>query len=335
MSTDLSQEVCRQPGCGGPVSGVCINQLSFDECPDVIASVDVEPTEATPGEAEPDTVSTGRTGVLSSEEADAFLRAHGGLVVAVVAAPDAGKTTLASAIYDLLRRDLLNGFGFAGSETIKGLEERCFDSRVASGEDRPVTLRTPRASPLNFIHLKIAVPDGRQLNFLLSDRSGEHFDRALNTPAQFAEFHEIGRADAIMLLVDGQKLATSHQAEVAGARKLIMALAQAGYLANKTIHLVVTKTDLIDGASHRAAVEQRAAALAQEVQRRGEKTLLEVHLIACRARKGQSSFGEGVHRLIAANVPKISDRSFVTTCWTPNTKSTSSLDRLMFVTRWQ
>ncbi|WP_313534371.1 TRAFAC clade GTPase domain-containing protein [Sphingomonas sp.] len=335
MITDLSKAVCRQPGCGGPISGVCINQLPFDECPDVVPPEDAEPGEPASAETEPDTVSTGRMGVLSIHEADAFLRAYGGLVLAVVAAPNAGKTTFASALYDLLRRGLLEGFGFAGSETIKGLEERCFDSRVASGEDKPTTLRTRSVSPLIFIHLRIAVPDGRQLDVLLSDRSGEHFDRALNTPAQFADFHEIGRANAILLLVDGQKLVTSHQAEIAGARKLILALAQSGYLANKNVHLVVTKTDLLEGALQRTLVEQRVAVLAEEVQRRGKKTHVEVHLIACRARKGQSSFGEGVQRLIEANLPAVTDQSFTTTFWTPNAASTSSLDRLMFVTRWQ
>lgn len=334
MSIDLSQAVCRLPGCGGPVSGVCINQIPFDECPNVIAVEDTEEIEASRTAARSEMVSTGRTGVLSIEEADAFLRAHGGLVLAVVAGPDAGKTTLASALYDLLRRGLLDGFGFAGSETIKGLEERCFDSRVASGQDKASTLRTPRAAPLIFIHLRIAVPNGRLLDVLLSDRSGEHFDQALNTPGQFAHFHEIGRADAILLLVDGEKLATGHQAEIARMRKLVLALAQAGFLSGKTVHLVVTKADLLKGEIQRTLVEQRASVIAEEVRRRGEMTLVELHLTACHARKGCSTFGEGMHRLLEANVPSVAERSFTTLFWSPGGGGTS-LDRLMHVERWQ
>lgn len=334
MSFDLSQAVCRLSGCGGPVSGVCINQLPFDECPDVIAGEDAEKIEMSTAEPGPEMVSTGRTGVLSIEEADSFLRTHGGLVLAVVAGPDAGKTTLVSALYDLLRRGHLDGFGFAGSETIKGLEERCFDSRVVSGQDKASTLRTPRSSPLIFIHLRVAVPDGRQLDVLLSDRSGEHFDQALNTPAQFCDFHEIGRADAILLLVDGEKLAISHQAEIARVRKLILALAQADFLSSKTVHLVVTKADLLKGQTQRTLVEQRASIIVDEIRRRGEKAVVEFHLTACRARNGHSTFGEGVHRLLEANVPSAIERSFTTTFWRPGDGGTS-LDRLMHVARWQ
>ena len=335
MTIDLSQARCRLPGCGGPAAGICINQVPFDECPNVISSEEADSAEAASAAVEPETVSTGRSGVLTLEEADAFLRAHGGRVLAMVAAPDAGKTTLASAAYDLLRRGLLNGFGFAGSETIKGFEERSFDARVASEQDEPLTLRTPSAAPLVFLHLRIAAPDGRMLNVLLSDRSGEHFDRALNTPARFADFHEIARADAILLLVDSEKLATGHQAELARMRKLILALVQAGHLANQTVHLIVTKIDRLRSAPQRTLVEQRAGVIADELRRRGETTQVEVHLTACRARAGTSRFGDGVGRLVEANLPATIARSFATTYWTPQASSTSSLDRLMFAARWQ
>ena len=333
MTVELTNAVCRLPGCGGPASGVCINQLAFDECPDVIAVEDAEEVEAPPAAGGQETVSTGRTGVLSIEEADAFLRSQGGLMLAVVAGPDAGKTTLAATIYDLVRRGRLDGFGFAGTETVKGFEERCFDSRVASGQDEASTLRTPRGAPLVFVHLRIAVPDGRHFNFLLSDRSGEHFERALDAPSRFAGFPEISRADAILLLVDSGKLVSGHQAEIAHMRKLILAIAHAGFLSGKAVHLVVTKVDRLRNEAQRTLVEQRAGVIADEVRRRGNDSLVEVHLTACRARRGSSTFGEGIHRLLEANVPAIRERPFATKSWTPGDGGTP-LDRLLHVPRW-
>lgn len=335
---DLATAICRLPGCGGPVSGVCINQLPFDECPDVIPAVgadEEEEDEVLPtSEAGSDLVSTGRTGVFSIAEADAFLRANGGVVLAVVAGPEVGKTTLASAIYELLHRGRLEGFGFAGSETIKGLEERCFDARVASDQEKASTLRTPRAAPLIFVHLRIAVPDGREVDVLLSDRSGEHFDRALNAPAEFEDFKETERADAILLLVDGENLVTNHQVEIARLRKLVMALSQAGHLARKTVHLVLTKADLINGEAQLTLIEQRAKVIAEDIQRRSEGTAVQIHLTACRAKKGQSTFGQGVHGLLKATLPPVITRTFTTTFWHPGSGGTP-LDRLMFMEKWQ
>lgn len=330
---DLSTAVCRLPGCGGPVSGVCINQLPFDECPDVVAAEEEEKEVELPVEGPSDLVSTGRTGVLSVVEADAFLRANGGQVFAVVAGPDAGKTTLMSAIYELLHRGRLKGFGFAGSETIRGFEERCFDSRVESGESAPSTLRTPRAAPLIFCHLCVAVPDGRKVDWLISDRSGEHFDRALNAPAEFSSFDEIARADAILLLADGESLAVAHQAEIARLRKLVMALVQAGHLENKTLHLIVTKADLLSGESSLKLVEQRAKVITEDIKSRSGSTTVVQHMTACRARKGNSTFGEGVHGLLSSMIPVASSPEFESLRWRPGSSGTV-LDRLMFAERW-
>jgi hypothetical protein len=321
---DLATARCAQPGCGGPISGVCINQIPFDECPNVIASDDAISEPLVVSDAAPDLIATGRTGELSLEEADAFLRSNGGIVIAIVAGPEAGKTTLAAAIYELLYRGRLEGFGFAGSETIKGFEERTFDSRVASEELKATTLRTPRAGPMIFLHLKLSVPDGRIVDLLLSDRSGEHFDRALDAPAQFGDFKEVERSDVLL---------KNHQIEIARLRKLVIALTQAGHLTGKIVHAVVTKADLLTGETDLPIVKQRAKIVVDELARRSPTAVVKLHVTGCRPIKGAAVFGNGIRPLLEALIPKTEVREFRTTYWNPGTGGTA-LDKLMFAQRW-
>ena len=87
---DLDAYTCRVPGCKGPRSGVCINGLSFDECPDVIPIEDAVQTEDVRAIAETlpnagEMVQTGGVSSLDAAACDALLRARGGTVVGVVA----------------------------------------------------------------------------------------------------------------------------------------------------------------------------------------------------------------------------------------------------------
>lgn len=329
--TDLPTALCRVSGCGGPASGVCLNGLAFDECPDVIAPEDAE-AESEPDE-EADVVQTSLGQTFDSAAADAFLRSHGGHVLAAVAGPDAGKTTLAATIYELAHRGRFDGIGFAGSETIAGFEERCFLSRAASEEHTPDTARTPTSADLAFLHLDLAFADGRRANLLLSDRSGEHFDDALDQPDRFATFAELARADAILLLLDAARLADSHHAESARMRKVILGLSNAGLLASTPVHLVLTKMDKIDGDDRRASVGRRAAEIIAEFKRRVPGIKVALHYTACQAVAGSTEVGQGLRDLVAAVLPSPSARPFVTRIFTPTGESGTALDRLLLQTR--
>lgn len=325
---DVPTAVCRLPGCGGPSSSVCINGLAFDECPNVRPEAEVEVTSGS-SEPAPDVVSTGRSAALSLAEADAFLRSDGGTLLAVIAGPDVGKTTLIATIYELARRGGLQGLGFAGSETIRGLEERCFLSRAASERDEADTQRTPTGVGVVFVHLRLALPGGRRMNLLLSDRSGEHFDDAVDEPGRFGEFVELRRADGILLLLDAERLERSHHAEIANVRKLMLAMSHAELLTGRAIHLVITKADRLDGEARFAVVNQRAQALVDEFGRRFSSVVVRLHFTFCRAAAGSSTFGRGVGELVIANVPAEIPRRFVTKLFSPTGGGGTALDRLM------
>ena len=63
---------------------------------------------------------------MSAEEADAFLRMRRAQVIALVGGNDVGKTTLLASLYELAHRDMLRDCRFAGSETLRAFEARCF-----------------------------------------------------------------------------------------------------------------------------------------------------------------------------------------------------------------
>lgn len=329
--TDLATALCRVAGCGGPASGVCLNGLSFDECPDVISPDGAERLNEASDEAE--VVRTRVAPIFDAAAADEFLRARGGYVIAAVAGPDAGKTTLAATIYELAHRGRLDGIGFAGSETISGFEERCFLSRAASEEEVSDTVRTPTSTELAFLHIDLAFADGRRANLLLSDRSGEHFDDALDHPDRFATFEELARADAILLLLDAERLANSHHAEITRMRKIMLGLSNAGLLLNRPVHLVLTKMDKVDSGDHRVMVDRRAAEIIAEFKRRVPGVNVRPHHTACRAVAGSTMIGQGVRDLVAAFLPTPQSPAFATQIFRPTGDSGTALDRLMHQTR--
>ena len=207
---DLQAFMCRVNGCGGPRSGTCINSLSFEECPDVVpvpleeeqaiesrGGVILEKTVPTPG---------GRS--LDAAACDALLRERGGTMIGIVAGPEVGKTTMIGTIYELIHRARMSKFGFAGSETLRGYEERTFLSRMKSNRSAPDTPRTKTLEKLSFTHLRLATADGI-LDVYFSDRSGEHFDNALARPAEFSAFTELLRSQVIIMMVDLQQLMTA------------------------------------------------------------------------------------------------------------------------------
>lgn len=290
---------CKQAGCGGPASGTCIEKLSFDECPYVISG-EADPeqighTQQPIGETS-NLISTGNTASLDAAACDALLREQAAIIVAVIAGPYAGKTTLLATLYELLRKAKLDGFSFAGSETIRGFEERCFLSRVNSGRDKADTQHTPARAGLNFTHLRVKTPD-RMAELLLADRSGEYFQRVQNTPNLIAEFEEFYRADVIILVMDGQLLTTDPHRQISESRKLLLALSGAGLLPLKPLKIVITKNDLVS-AGQNAEIIRLVGTFVDECRRRVLSINVSVHYTAARPLKGETKFGEGILNLI-------------------------------------
>ncbi len=295
---------CRVDGCGGPASGICINKLSFDECPDVIragdeaADTDDMAGSSADGAAAPPQLSSPIGDSLDAQSCDALLRATGAKMIGIVAGPEAGKTTLVSTIYERVHRGMAKGFAFAGSETLRGYEERCHLSRLASNGASPDTERTKTWAELSFTHLKLAVGDERA-NLLFSDRSGEHFENVLDSPEQISDFEELARADHIWIVVDLDRLHHSGHLLKSQLRRLIMAMQAAGLLDAKPVSIVATKADLFTAKKARSAIEADLDAVIDDLQKRVPAgVVLGKHVIACRPVKGSTEFGADIDTLL-------------------------------------
>jgi len=268
---------------------------------------------------------------LDLGNSDALLRQRGGEVVALVAGPDVGKTTLIATIYELLHRRRMASFRFAGSETLRGYEERCHRARMASNGSKPNTNRTPISAKANFTHLRVGSADGVR-DVLFCDRSGEHFENALSRPAKFADFEELHRANAIILLVDLVHLVAETQVTVSRLRRLFMAMDQNGLLNKKKLLLVGTKADIAMPTARSRKADQLLKAVDEELNRRaGGRFEVKCMIVASRARKGSTHAGEGLERLLEetlrsqAKPPPATDES-----WPADP---SELDKLMRVYR--
>lgn len=148
---------------------------------------------------------------LQDAEASDVLRASGAPIVVLAGAVKSGKTTLLASLHDSFQRKPFAGYLAAGSRTLVGFEERCFDSRVASGGETPVTQRTKLEEGILFYHIKVR---REELNspikqLLLADMSGEHYEGALDSAAALQGLTIVRRADHFVHLVDGGKLGSA------------------------------------------------------------------------------------------------------------------------------
>lgn len=127
----------------------------------------------------------------------------------VLAGPtDSGKTTLLTSLYELFQWRKVEGYAFAGSNTLPAFEERCYLSRQNSGNAVPHTQRTPYRGPdPQYLHLRIRSTEGlRQFrDFLFTDVSGEMFEHARDSTTECKEMIFLRRANHFLLFLDSAR----------------------------------------------------------------------------------------------------------------------------------
>lgn len=127
----------------------------------------------------------------------------------VLAGPsDSGKTTLLTSLYELLQWRQVEGWAFAGSNTLPAFEERCYLSRRDSGNLVPHTQRTPYNGPdPQYLHLKIRSAERLRpfRDLLFTDVSGEMFEHARDSTIECKEMTFLKRASHFLLFLDSAK----------------------------------------------------------------------------------------------------------------------------------
>lgn len=146
---------------------------------------------------------------LSAVDAEAVtLRSNTHLIVFAGAA-GSGKTTVIASIYERFCKGPFPGLLFAGSRTLLGFEQICHLNRLASGGSFPDTPRTIPADEAAYFHLALRENKVGALrrNVLLSAVSGELFRLAKNSREDCHRLTFLLRANTIVILVDGARLA--------------------------------------------------------------------------------------------------------------------------------
>lgn len=188
---------------------------------------------------------------LTVEDADRFLCWKDAAIVAIVGERNGGKTTLVAEMYSCFLRGPFAGSLFCHSLSLSGFEQKCFQSRAASGGFHPQTPRTSAQDGLRFFHLALAnEKELRRRDLLISERAGETYREVRNMPERASEMPELRKASSVVFIIDGERVANPRlrQEAFASVRSLLRAyLLIAQVSTQKQIQLVTTKFDLLEG----------------------------------------------------------------------------------------
>lgn len=169
--------------------------------------------------------------MLSLEDADVLLRWRKAAVITIVGERNGGKTTLVAQLYEQFLRGPFAQTLFCHSLSLQGFERKSFQSRAEYGADHPDTPRTSAQDGLAFFH--IAVSDETSLertDLLISERAGETYREVRDRPELAANLIEVRKAAAIVLILDGQRVAEPRMRPgvFASVRNITRALVDSG-----------------------------------------------------------------------------------------------------------
>lgn len=304
-STAPEATQCSNPDCKVAESGKCVEGHELPACanygkPLQLIEPDTEEDDEAP---DADLVELLGADKLTIATTKLVLRRDYSRVIAIVGPHDAGKTSLVAGLYDLFQAGPVSGAFFRGSLTLHAFEMACHDARAASERGTPHINRTPYGE-VQFYHLALRrMASGEAISLVLADRAGEYYRSAADDVSVVAEFVEVHRADTVVLLVDGERLADSKTRHNVRAEiiLLIQALKDGAGLTNgQRLAVVLTKLDAVNSSANRERVLRD---LDVEVNRLrgifGENFgAIEAFLIAASPKSDAAARGTGVPELL-------------------------------------
>ncbi|WP_425399277.1 TRAFAC clade GTPase domain-containing protein [Aeoliella sp.] len=217
-------------------------------------------------------------------------------LVVVAGSPGSGKTTLIASLFHCFQRGPFAGFMFAGSDTCIGLDRRCFLGRTISRGIEPNMERTKVGTEQRLIHFRVRSEDLTEeaRDVLITDISGEEYEDIRHSMDECRKFALFQRADHIVILVDGARIADSGQKHAAKVEveQFLGFLHDAGHFdRNCNVHVLVGKCDLLAD----EAAKRFSDLLKDEIVGRfqGKVAILSVGDIAARPRRETSEFRLG------------------------------------------
>ena len=268
IPTPQPAKKCQQAGCSFAKDGTCLEGLSDpSQCPHLVSLSAVVPEKTKRSDEEQLDGADAETneieeevsienwlplpdgyelGIAAARRITGAQEAH---VVVLAGEPAAGKTTLIASLYEKFCEGPFASLQFTGSNTLLAFERACHLSRTSSEAEEPDTQPTKGLHP-RFFHLLVRDPGASESehHILLTDLSGEAYQRATNHTEDAKKLSFIRRADAFLLLLDGKRLASkSERQEVFGrGLMLLRSLTEAGMLDDtSSVRVAISKFDLL------------------------------------------------------------------------------------------
>ena len=201
---------CHNDDCRVAENGRCVEGFELDACPHYVRDILGKSDDLVTARKRPETgtkaVRLTTADALTPTQASEVLRADEARVIAILGPLESGKTSLIASLYDLFQFGPVLGIRFSRSRTLHAFERACHDARSASRRAAPHMYRTQRGE-VRFFHLEV-VGDftGERVSLIVGDRSGEEYQEAIDDISMAMGFSEVKRADAISVLVDGERL---------------------------------------------------------------------------------------------------------------------------------
>lgn len=267
---------CPNPDCRVSETGKCVEGFSLGECPHqkntatndsplIIEDIDIH-LQQPPASIVPER-SIARGEILNIDEATDILRSGPCRVMAVIGPMKSGKTTFGIGLYDAFQNSTFGRWSFSGSMTLPAFERRCHLSRFECGKSTPETTRTSLSDGLGFLHIAVHCSDSGRTDLLISDRSGEFYTDIADNKENCINLHEVLRADHVLFLVDGEKLASDERHGVINDVRMMITTLMEGGILTKThrVGIVLTKYDLVLASEFKERVEKDFAGLVKKI----------------------------------------------------------------------
>lgn len=185
---------------------------------------------------------------MTTSDANEITRARETSLVVVAGSPESGKTTLLASLLHCFQRGPYADHFFAGSHTLVGFDQRCHLGRTRSRLAEPDTPRTKVGDPRRILHLRLTDKVFQSKDLLLTDISGEVYEDIRHSVDECRRFKLFSRADYIVLLVDGERLADSGERHAARIEvlQMLQCMFDAGHLDQHTwLDVLIAKCDLM------------------------------------------------------------------------------------------
>lgn len=230
-----------------------VSQESLPEDADDLFAED-EPgiaQEGAEGETRRSTAPGTSAAAIALRQAQEHVGQRGARLTLVMGEVAAGKSTLLVELWtEFMLRGRVGDFTCAGSLTALAFEQRCFLSRNQSGARSATTLRT-RSEDDGWLHLRTRHPEFGLTDVLVSDMTGERFERVRQGRELLEEFPFTGRVDLFLVLIDGSAFADREMRETTEnyAGRLLDSLARSPALDPQAqVCVVLTKVDVLNDA---------------------------------------------------------------------------------------